>query len=200
MKGPEQKSRKPPFHDTKKEEVLAMSETKGLVMVFTGNGKGKTTAALGLGMRAWGQGKKVLVLQFIKGRWRYGELRAAGQLGENFEIRQLGEGFTYLNNEITMEEHRAAARAALQDAGEELARARVDVLILDEILYALKLKLITLAEVLALLDRKPAQMHLVLTGRGAPPEIIERADLVTEMKEIKHHYARGIKAQKGVEF
>jgi len=177
-----------------------MSETKGLVMVFTGNGKGKTTAALGLGMRAWGQGKKVLVLQFIKGRWRYGELRAAGQLGENFEIRQLGEGFTYLNNEITMEEHRAAARAALQDAGEELARARVDVLILDEILYALKLKLITLAEVLALLDRKPAQMHLVLTGRGAPPEIIERADLVTEMKEIKHHYARGIKAQKGVEF
>ncbi|MEW5899189.1 MAG: cob(I)yrinic acid a,c-diamide adenosyltransferase [Bacillota bacterium] len=177
-----------------------MGETKGLVMVFTGNGKGKTTAALGMGMRAWGQGKKILVLQFIKGRWRYGELNAAARLGENFEIRQLGEGFTYLNNEVTMAEHSSAARAALAAALAELARAQVDMLILDEILYALKLKLLTLEEVLALLDRKPAQMHLVLTGRDAPPEIIERADLVTEMKEIKHHYASGIKAQEGVEF
>ncbi|MCL6447864.1 MAG: cob(I)yrinic acid a,c-diamide adenosyltransferase [Armatimonadetes bacterium] len=177
-----------------------MAEAKGLVMVFTGNGKGKTTAALGMGMRAWGQGKKILVLQFIKGRWRYGELNAAARLGENFEIRQLGEGFTYLNNEVTMAEHRAAARAALAAALNELVRAQVDMLILDEILYALKLKLITLEEVLGLLDRKPAQMHLVFTGRNAPPEIIARADLVTEMKEIKHHYARGIKAQKGVEF
>ncbi len=169
-------------------------------MVFTGEGKGKTTAALGMGMRAWGQGKKVLVLQFIKGRWRYGELNTAAQLGENFEIRQLGEGFTYLDNEITMEEHQAAARAALKAAGEELALARVDMLILDEILYALTLKLVTLEEIMDLLDKKPAQMHLVLTGRGAAPEIIARADLVTEMKEIKHHYAKGIKAQEGVEF
>lgn len=178
-----------------------MAETKGLIIVFTGSGKGKTTAALGMGMRAWGQGKKVLVLQFIKGGWRSGELDAAARLGENFEIRQLGKGFTYLNNnEAFREEHCAAARAALAAALAELARVQVDVLILDEILYALKLKLLTLEEVLALLDRKPAQMHLVLTGRGAPPEIIARADLVTEMKEIKHHYARGIKAQKGVEF
>ncbi len=177
-----------------------MSEVKGLVIVFTGNGKGKTTAALGMGMRAWGQGKKVLVLQFIKGRWRPGELNAAARLGENFEIRQLGEGFTYLNNEVTMAEHRTAAHTALAAALNELARAQVDMLILDEILYALKLKLITLEEVLGLLDHRPAQMHLVLTGRDAPPEIIARADLVTEMKEIKHHYARGIKAQAGVEF
>ena len=177
-----------------------MAATIGLIMVFTGNGKGKTTAALGMGMRAWGQGKKVLVLQFIKGSWHYGELNTAAKLGENFEIRQLGEGFTYLNNGVTRAEHRAAARAALAAALDELARARVDLLILDEVLYALKLKLITLEEVLVLLDRKPAQMHLVLTGRGAPPEIIERADLVTEMKEIKHHYARGVGAQEGVEF
>jgi len=177
-----------------------VSETRGLILVFTGNGKGKTTAALGMGMRAWGQGMKVLVLQFIKGGWKYGELKTIAQLGPNFAVRQLGEGFTQVDNGITMEEHRAAARAALAEADRELAAGGYDLIILDEILYAVKFKLISLDEVLALLDKKPPRLHLVLTGRDAPPEIIDRADLVTEMKEVKHHYRQGIRAQRGVEF
>lgn len=177
-----------------------MSETKGLILVFTGNGKGKTTAALGMGLRAWGQGMKVLVLQFIKGSWKYGELKAIAQLGTNFVIRQLGEGFIQNKNGKTVEEHQDAARAALQAASEELTASRYDLLILDEILYALKFKLISLDDVLTLLNKKPPQLHLVLTGRDAPREIIDRADMVTEMREIKHHYQRGIKAQRGIEF
>ncbi|SHF14730.1 cob(I)alamin adenosyltransferase [Desulfofundulus australicus DSM 11792] len=177
-----------------------MSETRGLILVFTGNGKGKTTAALGMGLRAWGQGMRVLVLQFIKGGWRYGELNVPPRLGERFEIRQLGEGFTRAGNGKTMEDHREAARHALEEAGKEITAGNFDLIILDEILYALKFGLITLEEVMALLDKKPSHLHLVLTGRDAPPEIIDRADLVTEMREVKHHYRKGIKAQRGVEF
>ncbi|NHM26681.1 cob(I)yrinic acid a,c-diamide adenosyltransferase [Desulfofundulus sp. TPOSR] len=177
-----------------------MSETKGLILVFTGNGKGKTTAALGMGLRAWGQGMKVLVLQFIKGGWKYGELNAPARLGPGFEIRQLGEGFTRVGNGKSLEEHRAAARAALNEAEKEVAAGNFDLIILDEILYALKFGLISLEEVLALLDKKLPRLHIALTGRDAPPEIIDRADLVTEMKEIKHHYQKGIKAQRGIEF
>ncbi|MGQ9823852.1 MAG: cob(I)yrinic acid a,c-diamide adenosyltransferase [Desulfotomaculales bacterium] len=180
--------------------MVKTAEDRGLVLVFTGNGKGKTTTALGMGMRAWGQGKKVLVLQFIKGRWRYGELEAAKKLGENFEIRQLGEGFTYARNGVAGDVHRAAARGALEAARGEIIRGEADMLILDEILYALKLGLVGTEEVVSLLESRPEQMHLVLTGRDAPPEIIARADLVTEMKEVKHHYRQGIKAQRGVEF
>lgn len=174
-----------------------MSEKKGLVLVFTGDGKGKTTAALGMGLRAWGQGMKVLVLQFIKGGWKYGELNAAQKLAPGFEIRQLGEGFTWVGEEET---HREAARLALAEASKEMSQGKYDLIVLDEILYALKFGLITLEEVLALIDQKPPQLHLVLTGRDAPPEIVERADLVTEMKEVKHHFRKGIKAQRGIEF
>lgn len=174
-----------------------MPEQKGLVLVFTGNGKGKTTAALGMGLRAWGQGMKVLVLQFIKGGWKYGELAAAARLSPGFEIRQLGEGFTRVGD---MGGHRQAARAALEEARKALADGSCNLLILDEILYALKFGLVSLDEVTGLIDAKPPQLHLVLTGRDAPPEIIEKADLVTEMKEVKHHFKKGIKAQKGVEY
>ncbi|MGB9802844.1 cob(I)yrinic acid a,c-diamide adenosyltransferase [Desulfofundulus sp.] len=177
-----------------------MAETKGLILVFTGNGKGKTTAALGMGLRAWGQGLRVLVLQFIKGGWKYGELNAPDRLGPRFEIRQLGEGFTRVVEGKSLEEHRAAARAALNEAEKELAAGNFDLIILDEILYALKFNLIGLDEILALLDKKPPGLHMVLTGRDAPPEIVDRADLVTEMREIKHHYQKGIKAQRGIEF
>ncbi|MQL52693.1 cob(I)yrinic acid a,c-diamide adenosyltransferase [Desulfofundulus thermobenzoicus] len=181
-------------------ERKRMSETKGLILVFTGNGKGKTTAALGMGLRAWGQGMRVLVLQFIKGGWRYGELNATERLGGRFAIRQLGEGFTRADNGKTMGDHREAARHALEEANKEINAGNFDLIILDEILYALKFGLIDMEEVLALLDKKPPHLHLVLTGRDAPPEIIDRADLVTEMREIKHHYKKGIKAQRGVEF
>lgn len=173
---------------------------KGLLMVFTGEGKGKTTAALGMALRAWGQGMKVLVLQFIKGRWEYGELKAAGRLGPDFVIRQLGDGFTRGATGQALEKHRQSAREALQVARNGLKAGYYGMVILDEILYAIKFGLVSLEEVLALISEKPEELHLVLTGRGAPPDIIERADLVTEARVVKHHFAGGIPAQKGIEF
>lgn len=173
---------------------------KGLILVNTGNGKGKTTASLGMAFRAWGQGMKVLVLQFIKGGWKYGELKAAEKLGSNFEIRQMGEGFIKGADDKSLDEHRQAAQEALNAARTEVSSGKYDLVILDEILYAIHYGLIALDDVLALLAQKPENLHLVLTGRNAPPEIIEQADLVTEMREIKHPYAQGISAQKGIEF
>lgn len=172
----------------------------GLILVNTGNGKGKTTAALGMALRAWGQGMKVLVLQFIKGGWKYGELKAVEKLGPDFEIRQMGEGFIKGPGDQSLEEHRHAAAEALEAAKTEIASGKYDLIILDEILYAISYGLVALDDALDLMAKKPEHLHLVLTGRNAPPEIIERADLVTEMREIKHHYNRGISAQKGIEF
>lgn len=177
-----------------------MSERQGLILVNTGNGKGKTTAALGLGMRAWGQGFKVLVVQFIKGNWKYGELQAAARMGEDFVIRQMGEGFVKGCNEDDKGNHQQAAAEALQATGVALTSGKWDMIILDEINYAIKFGLVTLEAVLELIKMKPTPLHLVLTGRDVCPEIIEIADLVTEMKEIKHPYKQGIKAQKGIEF
>jgi len=174
---------------------------KGLVIVHTGNGKGKTTAALGMGLRAWGQGLKVLVLQFIKGSWEYGELQAAEKLGQNFVIRQMGEGFVKTGQAgAAKADHQAAAAEALQAAEREIMSDKWDMIILDEINYAIKFGLVPVDAVVALLASKPSRLHLVLTGRDASPAIIDKADLVTEMKEIKHPYQQGIKAQKGVEF
>jgi len=173
---------------------------KGLILVNTGNGKGKTTAALGMGMRAWGQGMRVLVLQFIKGNWKYGELEAAERMGADFVIRQMGEGFVKGCSEEGMKEHQNAALEALETASAEMVAGQWDMVILDEINYAIKFGLVSVKKVLALLNNKPASLHIVLTGRDAHADIIEIADLVTEMKEIKHPYKQGIKAQKGIEF
>jgi len=177
-----------------------MVEKQGLILVNTGNGKGKTTAALGLAMRAWGQGLKVLVVQFIKGNWKYGELEAAKRMGPDFVIRQMGEGFVQSCTENERPSHELAAAEALQTAKEEIAAQKWDMIILDEINYAVKFGLVAVDDVLSLLEAKPAALHVVLTGRDAHPQIIDKADLVTEMKEIKHHYKKGIKAQKGIEF
>ncbi len=177
-----------------------MSEQQGLILVNTGNGKGKTTAALGMGMRAWGQGMKVLVLQFIKGNWKYGELQAAERMGADFVIRQMGEGFVKGCAQEEMKAHQSAAEEALEAANIEMASGQWDMVILDEINYAIKFGLVSLETVLAILENKPSSLHIVLTGREAHAKIIERADLVTEMKEIKHPYKKGIKAQKGIEF
>ncbi|CQR72018.1 Cob(I)yrinic acid a,c-diamide adenosyltransferase [Sporomusa ovata DSM 2662] len=177
-----------------------MPETKGLVIVNTGNGKGKTTAALGLGLRAWGQGLKVLILQFIKGNWKYGELQAAERMGADFVIRQLGEGFVSNTTGDDKADHQAAAEKALHDAKTEIMSGNWDMIILDEINYAVKFGLVSGEAVVELLAIKPPLLHLVLTGRDACQEIIDKADLVTEMKEIKHPYKKGIKAQKGIEF
>ncbi|MDD4334739.1 MAG: cob(I)yrinic acid a,c-diamide adenosyltransferase [Desulfotomaculaceae bacterium] len=179
---------------------MAEQRKKGLILVNTGNGKGKTTAALGMALRAWGQGMKVLVLQFIKGGWKYGELKAAEKLGPNFEIRQMGEGFIKGPGDQSLEEHRHAAVKALAAAKTEISSGKYDLIILDEILYAINYGLVALPDTLELMAKKPEDLHLVLTGRNVPPEIVERADLVTEMREIKHHYNKGIPAQKGIEF
>jgi len=172
---------------------------KGLIIIHTGDGKGKTTAALGLAIRAWGEGLHVLILQFIKGGWKYGELKALAALGDRIEVRQCGKGFTQRDGE-DQSEHQAAAHKTLQEARQAMQSKQWDMLILDEINYAVKFDLITENEVLQLLEDKPPELHLVLTGRDARPRIIDKADLVTEMKLIKHPFQKGIKAQKGIEF
>ena len=178
-----------------------MEEKNGLIIVHTGNGKGKTTAALGLAMRAWGDGLRVLILQFIKGGWKYGEIEAIKRLGEidgRIELRRLGKGFQ--RNTDDKAEHIAAAQEALKEAGEAFASGEYDLIILDEINYAVKFELITVEAVKALLAKRPPELHVVLTGRDAKEEIIDMADLVTEMKLIKHPYQQGIKALRGIEF
>lgn len=177
-----------------------MPETKGLVIVNTGNGKGKTTAALGMALRAWGQGLKVLVIQFIKGSWKYGELKAAERMGPDFVIRQMGEGFVKHAKGNAKADHQSAAREALAAARQEIMAGNWDMIILDEINYAVKFGLVTVSECLELTGLKSGRLHLVLTGRDVCPEIIDCADLVTEMREIKHHHKAGVKAQKGIEF
>ena len=176
-------------------------ETKGLILVHTGDGKGKTTAGLGLALRAWGSGVRVLILQFIKGGWKYGELEAIerlGQLDGRIEIRPLGLGL--MRSDEDKEKHIRAAAKALQESERMMVSGQYDLIIFDEINYAVKFGLISLDDVLALLDKKPEKLHVLLTGRDARPELIERADLVTEMKLVKHPYQQGIKAQQGIEF
>lgn len=181
-------------------EHITQEERHGLIIVHTGNGKGKTTAALGMALRAWGQGFRILIIQFIKGVWKYGELEAAKKIGPNFVIRQMGEGFVKDGKDDALAEHRLAAAEALQAAEHEIQSENWDLIILDEINYALKFGLVPLEAVLNLLANKPSGLHLVFTGRDADPAIIDKADLVTEMREVKHPYKKGIKAQKGIEF
>ncbi|MCI6284625.1 MAG: cob(I)yrinic acid a,c-diamide adenosyltransferase [Selenomonas sp.] len=176
----------------------------GLVIVHTGDGKGKTTAALGLALRAWGDGLRVLILQFIKGGWRYGELDAIAALAKNdaggtIEVRQRGLGFTR-KGDVDAAEHKRAAQAALAEARAAITSGAWDLVILDEINYAVKFGLLETSDVLALLDARPPALHVVLTGRDAAPEVIARADLVTEMHLVKHPFQHGVKAQRGIEF
>jgi cob(I)alamin adenosyltransferase len=176
---------------------------KGLVIVFTGNGKGKTTAAMGMALRASGNKMRVRVIQFIKGQWKTGEVDAVKPLGPLFEIVRAGLGFTIdrlRDPRIEMNEHTAAAQAGLEEARSAITSGEFAVVVLDEILGAIKAELVTVEQVLGLIAAKPPMLHLVLTGRDAPSEIIEAADLVTEMRLIKHPYQAGIIAQRGVEF
>lgn len=179
---------------------------RGLIILYTGNGKGKTTASLGLALRALGQGWRVLVIQFFKGDWPvvFGELEMSKRLAPQFELLQLGKGFVgYMGDKKPMDEHLAAARHALATAREKIGSGQYDVVILDEIVCAIDyagIQLIALEDVLALCDAKPPSLHLVLTGRGAPQALIDRADLVTEMTEIKHPWQQKIPAQAGIDY
>ena len=176
-------------------------KTKGLVIVYTGNGKGKTTASLGLCVRAVGYNKKVCIIQFIKGSWRYGELDGIKRLEPNVELHRKGLGFVgIMDDKLDKSEHIKAAGEALDFAREMMHCGRYNIVILDELNVAVNLGLIKVEDVIKLIEEKPEILDLVITGRGAKEEIIERADLVTEMKEIKHPYQKGIEAKKGIDF
>lgn len=170
---------------------------KGLVIVNTGNGKGKTTAALGILLRSWGQNMRVVMLQFLKaetGNWS--EIKAAKRMG--VEIIPLGKGFTWMSENL--EQDRALAQHCWHLCREKIESGQYDVVIMDELTYALKYKWLDMQEVLNTLRQRNPNLHIVITGRDAPEELIEFADLVTEMREIKHPYTQGIRAQKGIDF
>ena len=172
---------------------------KGLVLVFTGDGKGKTTAALGLVLRTLGHGDAVAVVQFIKGGWQPGEARALQVFGESLAWHALGEGFTWETQD--RERDRQLVQQAWQKSCDYLADGSRKLVVLDEVNVALKLGYLGLDQVLEGLDLRPPLTHVALTGRGAPPGLIERADLVTEMKLVRHPFReQGVKAQAGIEY
>ena len=176
-------------------------KSKGLLIVYTGDGKGKTTAALGMTIRAVGYGWKVAVIQFIKGSWKYGEMDGIKKLAPNVELDIMGEGFVgIIDDDKPMEQHREAAKKAYDLALEKMTSGKYDLVILDELNVALTLGLISFDELKELVSQKPQKLHLVITGRGAKNWLIEQADLVTEMKEVKHPYQKGILAQKGIDY
>jgi cob(I)alamin adenosyltransferase len=174
---------------------------KGLIVVITGNGKGKTTSALGMALRAYGHGMRVCIIQFMKGDLYAGEWDGIKQLGDRVEFHVTGKGFCgILGNPYPWSEHRANAQDAIELAHQKITSGAFDMLILDEINNALKLKLVDLEQVLEILSQKPALMHLVLTGRDAHAEVIERADTVSEIVEIKHAYRKDIEPQPGIDY
>ena len=178
---------------------------KGLVIVYTGDGKGKTSAALGNVFRALGHGWRVLVIQFLKGDWPvvFGEIESA-KLHADLEILQVGKGFVkIMGDKKPLEEHQAAAAEAMTLAKEKIFSGKYDLVVLDEVNYAvdyLDIRLVELKDLLEIIEKRPAHTHLILTGRNAKKEVVDRADLVTEMKEIKHPFQKGVQAQKGIDF
>ncbi len=176
----------------------AASGEKGLIAVFTGTGKGKSTAAFGMALRAVQHGMKVGVVQYVKGAIATAETDAFARFGQQVEWHRMGEGFSWLTQDAEVD--RQAAARAWELTLALLARPDVGMLVLDELVVSLRLRQLDEAVVLEALRSKRADQHVVLTGRGASKELIELADLVTEMKMIKHHYRAGIRAQAGIEF
>jgi cob(I)alamin adenosyltransferase len=171
----------------------------GYVQVYTGNGKGKTTAALGLAMRAAGHGLRTYIAQFLKGR-PTGEIEAAKKLAPDIRIEQFGRtGFVTVKDGGPDDEDRDLARAGLVRVREAMASGEYRIVVLDEVNTAVHFKILTEAEVLDLIERRPAEVELVLTGRYAPASFIDRADLVTDMTEVKHYHGRGVRAREGIE-
>ena len=176
-----------------------LKKKKGLVLVFTGDGKGKTSAALGIALRALGWGMKVAMIQFIKGNWKYGELESAKRFGEDFELIQAGEGFTW--DTQNPERDRKKVLEAWHICEQKIKSKKYQVLIFDEINYVIDYDYLDVNLVTQALREKPSDLHVVLTGRNAKPELIAAADLVTEMKEIKHPFRdQQIPAQRGIDF
>jgi cob(I)alamin adenosyltransferase len=173
---------------------------KGLIIVNTGPGKGKTTAAMGTAVRAVGNGMRVLMLQFLKGSWHYGELDAVTAFGDKFVMKQMGRGFVKVGGAETDPEDVRMVEEAWAEAEQAILSGQWDLVILDEINYAISYKMLDPERVAEILRRKPPMVHVILTGRNAHPTIVDLADTVTEMREVKHAYQKGILAQRGIEY
>ncbi len=182
--------------------MWADSAKYNMLLVFTGNGKGKTTAALGNALRLLGAGKQAIMVQFIKGPWESGEHKSVARLSPDFKIIKTGKGFVgILGDTLPIEEHRKAAEKGLVLARKEIASGKYHLLILDELHNAISLNLIPLSQAISFLDyAKNKVEHIITTGRDAPREITERAGLVTEMRAMKHPFQKGEKAKKGLDF
>jgi cob(I)alamin adenosyltransferase len=179
-------------------EVAGKTIEKGLLIVHTGTGKGKSTAAFGLALRMLGRGQRVGVVQFIKGAWHSAERDALARFGDQLVWHTMGEGFTWETQDRARDV--AAAERAWGKARDLMADPNLAMLILDELNIALRYDYLDLAAVIAALKTRPAGLHVVVTGRNAKPELVAAADLVTEMTLVKHHFAAGVKAQAGIEF
>lgn len=181
-------------HEQKKQQ-------KGLLIVYTGHGKGKTTAALGMCVRAVGYDWSVCIVQFVKGSWKYGELKGIERLAPNVELHTVGEGFVgIVDDKKDLREHRAAAQKGIAFTIEKIASRRHRLIIVDELNVARKLDLVTDDDVRAIIDAVDDTQHLVITGRDAPEWLVDMADLVTEMRQVKHPFQKGILAQPGVDW
>ena len=173
---------------------------KGLIIVNTGPGKGKTTAAMGTALRAVGQGMKVLMLQFLKGSWHYGELDAVKAFGDRFIMKQMGRGFVKVGGAETDPEDIRMVEEAWAEAEQAIMSGEWDLVVLDEINYAISYGMLDANKVAAGLKKRPEMVHVILTGRNAHPTITDLADTVTEMRQVKHAYEKGAEAQRGIEY
>lgn len=173
---------------------------RGLIIVNTGPGKGKTTAAMGTALRAVGNGMRVLMLQFLKGSWHYGELDAVQAFGDKFVMKQLGRGFVKVGTEKPDPEDIRMVEDAWAEGEKAMLSGEWDLVVLDEINYAISYGMLDPAKVVAGLEKRPEMVHVILTGRNAHPSIVEIADTVTEMRQVKHAYEKGVMAQRGIEY
>ena len=179
---------------------MTTDSRKGLLLINTGPGKGKTTAALGTALRAVGNGMNVLMIQFLKGSWHYGELDAVQAFGSNFVLKPMGRGFVKVGGAETDPEDIRLVQAAWDEARVAINSGQWDMVVLDEINYAINYNMLDAALVAEALRARPEMVHVILTGRNAHPLLVEMADTVTEMREVKHAYQKGILAQRGIEY
>jgi len=172
--------------------------TKGLLIVYTGSGKGKTTSAMGVALRALGHNRRVAVVQFMKGKWPTGEVKALKKFGTMVNVTSVGDGFTWETKSLKKDVK--LATTAWKQCLQLLKENKYDLYLFDEILYALYYRFLPLKKVVRAMKKRPPTAHIILTGRHAPKELIRMADLVTEMKEVKHPYKKGILAQSSIDF
>ncbi len=190
-----------PTGPRKMKDSASMSDLRrGLIIVNTGPGKGKTTAAMGTALRAVGQGMRVLMLQFLKGSWHYGELDAVKAFGDKFILKQMGRGFVKVGAEKPDPEDVRMVEEAWAEAEKAIQSGEWDLVVLDEINYAISYGMLDPAKVAKSLKKKPEMVHVILTGRSAHPTLVELADTVTEMRQVKHAYEKGVMAQRGIEY